>query len=111
MGGSQKASTPQPPSPHGAYLTFPPHAGNIGGSHQSITHNQLSHYPHATGSAFQANNDAGDIGHQHDLPPPSPCISVNSMASMASTFAAMHSGLPYSPHARNKRAFKTFGGG
>ena len=33
------------------------------------------------------------------------------MASMASAFATIHAGVPYSPQARNKAAFRNFGGG
>ena len=37
MDGIHQASTPRPPSLDGAYLLFPPHAGNVGRSHQSST--------------------------------------------------------------------------
>ena len=122
MGGSHQASTPQPPSPHGTYSSFPPHAGNVGGSAYSPfpphAGNVLSSphgtypslHPHAgNGDVSHANNDGG-IGHQHDLPPPSPSISVNPMASMASAFATMRAGVPYSPQAGNRVTFRNGGG-
>ena len=108
MGDSHQASTLQLPSLHGAYLaSLPCIGGNSGDSHQSSPHDHPPHYPHATGSAFHANNDGG-VGHQCNLLPPSPHTSVNSTASMASAFAAMHAGVSYNPHARNRAAFWNF---
>ena len=36
---------------------------------------------------------------------------MNFIASMASAFATMHAGVPYSPQARNRAGFQNFGGG
>ena len=122
-GGSHQDSTPQPSSPHGAYSSFPPHTGNVGGSayspfppHAGIVLSSLhgaypSLHPHAgNGDVNHANNNGG-IGHQHNPPPPSPSIYVNTMASMASAFATIRTGVLYSSQARNRVAFQKVGGG